>query len=302
MEHDGTSYYLKYKHYSSNVYLTLKDRYTITGKLATSTEEPLDRKPYWIENDIYNNGKLWSDRNRDGKSVSKRKVISTKAAFIYDALYGYTDDYAKKLLEYISDLHQDGYGWYGGRYLESQQPNKSLNIFTNAAVLEALYYKRVGNFYYAKAPKLYDKIRLHHIDHPDAYYIESHPFELRYDAQKLMESLSDEPVVRIVRKEMNFIVRIGVFDTEKEAREYLDNMKINVPGAHIAHSPVHSDNFMLANRFYKYDYHRPYENEIVSMTNKPYALFLPRYRAAHQKKSVKPRKPVQKKKKRTKKK
>ncbi|RUM46294.1 MAG: hypothetical protein DSY46_00195 [Hydrogenimonas sp.] len=295
-------YYLKYKHYSSNIYLTLKDRYTITGKLATSTEEALDRKPRWIENDIYNNGKLWSDRNRDGKSVRKRKLISTKAAFIYDALYGYTDDYAKKLMEHVSDLYKEGYGWYGGRYVELDQPNRSLNIFTNAAVLEALYYKKVGNFYYARSPKLYDKIRLHHVDRADAYYIESYPIELRYDAQKLMESLSDEPVVRIVRKGMDFVVRVGVFDTKEEAEEYLNSLTVNIPGAHITHSAVHSDNFMLANHFYKYEYHRPYENEIIATENRPYALFLPRYQAMMKKKKLVHTKKSSKSKKHTKKK
>jgi hypothetical protein len=215
MEHP---YYLKYKHYSSNIYLTLKDRYEITGKIATSTEEAIDRPPHWIGNYIYNKGKLWSDLNREKKPLKGRNILSTKAAFVYDALYGYQDDYAKLLMEEVSEMYKEGFGWYGGKYTKSDQPNRSLNIATNAAVLESLLYKKTGNFYYTKEEKLFDKIARHHIYVENAFYIESKPIELRYDAQKLMESITDEnEVVRLVRKEMDFVVRIGAFKDQESA-------------------------------------------------------------------------------------
>ncbi|MCH9740167.1 MAG: DUF3131 domain-containing protein, partial [Epsilonproteobacteria bacterium] len=275
-------YYLKYKHYSSNIYLALKDRYMKTNKFATSTEEALDRKPYWIQNTIYNDGKLWDNLNRDRKSQHKRGLISTKAAFIYDALYGYKDDYAKTLIEKVQPLHKKGFGWYGGEFIKSKQTNKSLNIVTNAAVLQALHYKQVGNLYYAKNDKLYDRIKLHHIYKENKYFIESKAIELRYDAQKLMESLAEEEqVVRMERKGEDFVVRAGAFDTKEEALDYLDSLKVNIPRAHVEQGTVDSENFMLATRYFDYNYHRPYDNILISEeSNKPYTTFLKRYKAA----------------------
>ena len=276
MEHP---YYLKYKHYSSNIYLTLKDRLEVTKKFATSTEEALDRKPYFITNNIYNNGKLWSDLDRDKKSQKNKKVLSTKAAFIYQALYGYTDDYAQLLMDEVKTLYKEGYGWYGGKYIKSGQTNKSLNITTNAAVLESLYYRKVGNFYYQHDKQSYDKIRLHKLDVKRAYFIETEPIELRYDAQKLMEEFTDEREIARVERDAdrNFVVRIGNFETQEEAMAYFKGLKVNLHGAKVVNDAIHSDNFMLANRFVKYNYHRPYDNAIFSKENKPFALFLPKY-------------------------
>ncbi|MBU1668118.1 DUF3131 domain-containing protein [bacterium] len=276
MEHP---YYLKYKHYSSNMYLTLKDRLETTEKFATSTEEALDRKPYFISNNIYNNGKLWSDLDKDKQSQKNKKVLSTKAAFIYQALYGYTDDYAGKLMDEVKTLYKEGYGWYGGKYVKSGQTNKSLNIFTNAAVLESLYYRKVGNFYYQYDKDAYEKISLHTLKVKGAYFIETEAIELRYDAQKLMEKFADENEIARVERDAdrNFVVRIGNFETEEEAMAYFKSLKVNLHGAKVVKGSIDSKNFMLANRFVKYDYHQPYKNEVLSKENKPYALFLPKY-------------------------
>ncbi|HIP20825.1 MAG TPA: DUF3131 domain-containing protein [Campylobacterales bacterium] len=274
-------YYLKYKHYSSNIYLALKDRYTITGKFATSTEESLDRKPYWVQNTIYNEGKLWDNLDTKRKPTHKRGLLSTKAAFVYDALYGDKDDYAKTLMREVKSTAKEGYGWYGGIYLKSKYINKSLNIHTNAAVLESLNYKKEGNFYYAKEKKLAEQIALHKIDKVNKFYIESKPIELRYDAQKLMELLADNnEIARVERKGIDFVVRIGQFDTKKEALDFLDTLDVNLPRAHVAQGDVISDNFMLATRYVKYDYHIPYKNILIDKEeNKPYKSFLKRYKA-----------------------
>jgi hypothetical protein len=274
-------YYLKYKHYSSNIYMTLKDRYEITGKIATSTEEAIDSKPHWVSNNIYNNGKLWNDLNRDEKTVKGKNIISTKAAFVYDALYGYKDSFAKVLMEEVAEAYKDGFGWYGGKYSKSGRINKSLNSATNSAVLQALLYKRTGNFYYAKEAKLFDKVARHHFYVPKAYYIESNPIELRYDAQQLMKSIKDEEqIVRVVQqKDYFFVVRIGAFEDHESAETYLSRMDVVVQGAKIKEGIVNSDNFMQANRYYNYDYRYPYKNMIISKENKPYKQFLKRYKA-----------------------
>ena len=271
MEHP---YYLKYKHYSSNLYLALKDRYTHTEKLSTSTEEALDSKPHWIQNALYNKGKLWSDLNRENKSVSKKNILSTKAAFIYDALYGYTDTYAKTLMDKLKETYSKNAGWYGGIYTHSNRPNKSLNILTNAAILESLYYKKVGNFYYAKDEKLYEKIALHIVDIPLAYFVQSAPIELRFDAQKLMESIPNQSqLIRVERKGRDFIVNVGIFKTKEEAQLYAKQLQKLMPKAQVVQGPVNSENFLLANTYYHYDYHIPYANKNIDKENKPYTIY-----------------------------
>ena len=274
-------YYHKYKHYSSNIYLALKDRFTIAKKFATSSEEVLDRKPRWVQNTIYNEGKIWENLNKERKAThGKRGLISTKVAFIYDALYGYTDDYAGALMGEVKTLYREGLGWYGGKYLKSKQTNKSLNIYTNSAVLQALHYKKVGNLYYAKEPKLSNKIALHEIDVKDKFYLESKEIELRYDAMKLMEKFADEnQVTRLIRLETDFVVRVGAFDTKEEAKEYLDNLETRLPGVEIAQGDINSKNFMMSTKYVDYDYQYPYKNKLISKeTNKPYAQFLKRYK------------------------
>ncbi|CAA6816468.1 MAG: Unknown protein [uncultured Sulfurovum sp.] len=284
-------YYLKYKHYSSNLYLALKDRYVQTSKFATSSEESLDRKPYWVQNTIYNEGRLWENLNTKRKAThAKRGLISTKVAFVYDALYGDKDDYAKTLMSEVKDLYKEGFGWYGGKYLKSKQTNKSLNVHTNASVLEALHYKIVGNLYYAKEKNLYEQIKLYHLDEVNKFYIESKAIELRYDAQKIMESLKDEKeIARVERKGRDFVVRIGNFDTKEEVLDYFDTLSVNIPRATIQQGDVNSENFMLSTRYVKYDYHQPYKNILIAKKeNKPYTAFLKRYKS--QKKVAKAKK------------
>ena len=275
-------YYLKYKHYSSNIYMALKSRYDSSKKFATSTEESLDRKPHWVQDTIYNEGKLWETLNKDGKSEHKMATLSTKAAFVYDALYGYKDDYATTLMNEVKELARDGKGWYGGIYLKSKYPNKSLNIMTNSAILEAALYKKIGNFYYAKNKNFYNKIKLHKVNLKDKYYIESAKLDMRHTAEKIIESFTEdeEHIARVVLVGMDFVVRIGAFDTKEEALDYMDKLEINIPRAHIAKGDVNSDNFMLSTHYVNYDYHNPYKNRLIAEElNKPYEAFLKRYRA-----------------------
>ena len=274
-------YYQKYKHYSSNIYLALKSRYTGTNKFATSSEEPLDRKPHWIQNTIYNHGKLWENLDRNGKAEHRKGLLSTKVAFVYEALYGYTDNYAQLLKDNIEeDAKREGFGWYGGRYLKSKYMNKSLNIGTNSAILEALYYKKVGNFYYAKEKESYNRIKLHKVNLKDKYFIESQKLPMRHTAEKLIEKFEDDEneIARVLLSGTDFIVRLGAFDTEEEALDHMDKLKVNIPRAHIVKGDINSDNFMVSTRYVNYDYHRPYENKLMAKeTNKAYKAFLKRY-------------------------
>jgi len=272
-------YYSKYKHYSSNIYLALKSRYTEAAKFATSTEEPLDKNPYWIQNTIYDNGKLWDNLSMDGKSHDDKGILSTKASFVYDALYGYTDSYARRLYKETKPLGKKGAGWYGGLYLKSKYPNKSLSIMTNAAVLEALYYKQVGNFYYARNKALYEKIRLHSVHQTDRYYVESEKIPMRHTAEMIIKKFYNSDVLaRVVMKDMDFVVQLGNFDSKAKASAYMKELKVKLPAPHVMQGDINSDEFMVSTRYVNYDYHRPYENRmIVQKSNPAYAIFYKKY-------------------------
>jgi len=268
-------YYLKYKHYSSNLYLALKERYELTNKLSTSTEEHLDKEPYWIQNTIYNEKRHWSDFSKSGENLPKLKVVSTKASFIYNALYGYIDDYAVTLKEYTKDFYKDKYGWFGGYYSDSNKINKSLNLLTNSAVLESLYYKKIGNFYYNKRDKLMDKIAIHNIDVKDKFSLESKKIELFFYSTELLKKFDKtDKVVRVERKDDDFVVRVGVFNTKQEAVNYISTSEHNITDFKVVNIDINSSNFLISNRYYRYDYRFPYENKVINKDNLDFKEFL----------------------------
>jgi hypothetical protein len=266
-------YYLKYKHYSSNIYLALKDRYTITGKYATSSIEAIDKKPNRIFNDMYNNNRGWSDFDKKGRNNTKRNVLSTKSAFIYDALYGYKDDYAKTLMDKIGILHNSQKGWYGGFYTKKFKKNRSVNSLTNTAVLASLYYKKVGNFYYHGKEALQDRIKLHDFKGKNLYTLESKDdaffYKLKNRFKDLDKNVTD--IVRVVRKGDNFVMHYGVFQTLVEAQNYLESHNYRFRDFNVTATAIVDDkDFLLSNRYYRYDYRLPYKNTMIDMPNQAF--------------------------------
>ncbi len=285
MEHP---YYLKYKHYSSNIYLAQKQRYMITGKITTSSYEHLDQAPFFVANDIYNDGRHWSDFNRKNEPLNDFATYSTKAAFIYDALYGYTDEYGRLLRDSVEDFYYSSEGWYGGYYMDFKRVNKSVNIFTNAAVLESILYKKTGNFYYALDSKLRERIAMHkHLAEKERYSITSPTIKLFGYAKDILKRFRDKELVRIERINGDYVVKIGSFASGDEARAYLADLNITLPEQkfdkrylndeddrtfRVVRGDIDSDDFLWANRYYRYDYRLPYENEIIYDNNLSFEL------------------------------
>ena len=274
MEHP---YYLKYKHYSSNIFMAQKSRYLITGKIATSSHEHLNQDPYWIRNTIYHNKRDWSDFDNANNSRRKFKILSTKASFIYDALYGYDDNYTTVLKSEVQSLNHKDYGWFGGYYLEQKKVNNSFNILTNSAVLESLYYKKIGNFYYSGREKLRDKIAIHHIKIKNGYWIEGKEIELFQRAYEKIRDIQHLKDVRVERKNDNFVIRFGAFGDKKSAEKYMKTFDINSSNFSIEFGDIDSDNFLIANKYYKYDYRTPHENLIISNRDDDFLEFLKTY-------------------------
>ena len=279
-------YYLKYKHYSSNIYLALKDRYVITGKYSTSSKEYIDKKPYTIFSDIYNTRRAWSDFDKKERNVPERNVLSTKSSFIYDALYGYTDDYAKILMRKINTLHSEKKGWYGGFYTRNFKKNRSVDASTNMAVLASLYYKKVGNFYYHQKTSLKDQIKLHDFKGTNLYTLESKDDAFFYKIEDRFKDFDDNvtDIVRIVRKGDNgdnFVMHYGVFQDIQEAESFLSTHTYQFRDFNITHTPFVDDkNFLLSNRYYRYDYRLPYENKMIDEVNEAFEVHYELYQKA----------------------
>jgi len=272
-------YYLKYKHFSSNIYLAQKQRYEITGKITTSSEEHLSQEPYFVSNDIYNNNSHWGDYDEKNRPLLDFSTYSTKVAFIYDALYGYTDSYAKVLQESVASFNSPRVGWYGGYYKDFDRVNTSVSIYTNAAVLESIFFKKVGNFYYHLSPKSQEKIRLHQPIHDsNRYFVVSPPIKLFAYAKMLVKRFEDQPLVRIERRGENYVVAVGSFDTKTQARYLLTQLDTtlhpktfnrtflndtNDTTFRVEQGSIDSADFLWANRYYEYDYRLPYTNRII---------------------------------------
>lgn len=145
-------YFLKYKHYMSNMLHVLEEQYMTSGEFSTSSEETSSRKPGFIYNYIYDKGQRFTTRGKDNKSYPKASTISVKTAYILNSLYDTM--YTNELVATVNTIKNGSDGWYSGIYNKSTKVNKSINITTNAAVLQALFYKRYGNFYdFIEKPK-----------------------------------------------------------------------------------------------------------------------------------------------------
>jgi len=285
MEHP---YYFKYKHYASNLFLAQKHRYTATRKITTSSHEHLDQEPFFVANDVYNNGRHWSDFNRYNEPLQDFSTYSTKAAFIYDALYGHIDEYARLLKQSVKDFYNPKEGWFGGYYHDFQRPNKSLSIMTNAAVLESIYYKQIGNFYYHKSPKARDQIALQKpLLQSNRYTISSPTIKLFAYVHKLLKRFEAKDLVRIEPKGEDYTLRVGSFETLEEAKKYLQTLDTNLSTVQfdkrflndaddrnftIVQTSIDSSQFLWANRYYRYDYRLPYENRLIDDGNLTFGL------------------------------
>ncbi|WP_218776757.1 DUF3131 domain-containing protein [Nostoc sp. T09] len=116
-------------------------RFKRTGILTAVNEDSLDRPPYFLYYSVYANGQPWQATSVREKTYAHLRFISTKAAFSWYALMP-DDPYSKKLRDFVQNLASKNNGYFSGQY-ENQQLgiNSSLDVNTNAAILESLLYQ-----------------------------------------------------------------------------------------------------------------------------------------------------------------
>ena len=128
--------------FAYRIYKVQEKRFKETGIPTAMTEDHIDQPPWFIYNCIFVNGKPWQAITDKGEVRNDLRTLSTKAAFAWYVLY--PNDYTRFLYEKIKDNYNPEKGWYAGIYEKSGRINKSININTNAIVLESIFFKKVG--------------------------------------------------------------------------------------------------------------------------------------------------------------
>ncbi len=127
-----------------NLLRVQEQRFERTKILTAVNEDSLDRPPYFLYYSIYANGQFWNATNSRGKSYPQLRFLSTKAAFAWDALMP-NDSYANTLREAVQNLANQNRGYFSGRYENSRLGvNTSIDVNTNAVILESLLYQSRG--------------------------------------------------------------------------------------------------------------------------------------------------------------
>jgi hypothetical protein len=123
------------------VYRAQEARHGETGILTAVTEDHLDRDPRFIFSSVVADGEPWAVLTDAGEKAEEFRLLSTKAALGWDALYG--TPYTTQLVEAVAGLRTPE-GWLAGTYEATGEPNAVLAANTNAVVLEALHYRAFG--------------------------------------------------------------------------------------------------------------------------------------------------------------
>lgn len=123
------------------IYEIQRQRWEREGMLTAVSEDAVSVEPWFVYNAISANGEDWVCVSVSGKPYPALKSISTKAAVAWWAIED--DPYSYRLFEAVKDLVDPSSGYYAGVF-ESGGTNQSRNLNTNAIVLEAILYRRLG--------------------------------------------------------------------------------------------------------------------------------------------------------------
>jgi hypothetical protein len=127
-----------------NLFKVQAQRYQRTKIVTAVNEDSIDRPPYFLYYSVYANGQPWHAINVQGKAFPHLRFVSTKAAFAWSLLMQ-KDSYAKVLRDTVQNLADPVRGYFSGRYEDSSLgKNISIDVNTNAIILESLLYKARG--------------------------------------------------------------------------------------------------------------------------------------------------------------
>lgn len=130
------------------VYRAQENRFNETGTLTAVTEDHIDREPHFIYSTVYGNGEPWAVLTDTGKDASGFRILSTKAAIGWHALY--QTPYTDRLVAAIADQASPD-GWATGPFEEIDALNTARAANTNGVVLTAMHYRAFGPVLHPRA-------------------------------------------------------------------------------------------------------------------------------------------------------
>jgi hypothetical protein len=111
------------------------------GTLIAVSEDSIDRQPWFLYNSVCFERRPWACVNPAGVAYPELACVSTKTAVAWWAMYD--APYAASVFDAVKTAFDPQRGYWAGVF-NSGGPNRSLNINTNAVILESLLYRRLG--------------------------------------------------------------------------------------------------------------------------------------------------------------
>jgi hypothetical protein len=118
-------------------------RYSRTHTLTAAATTLLDRSPYVVHSSVIAGGEAWATLSDDGKAIPDLRIISTAAAFAFDALFP-DEPYAHELQQAIANSANPTQGYPEGLVEKTGQQNVVYAAETNSLILQSLLYKKTN--------------------------------------------------------------------------------------------------------------------------------------------------------------
>ena len=127
---------------AGNIYQAQAERYRQTQTITARTDHRSAVFPDLIHDSIFASGYSWNTVTTSGQFAPETSLVATKAAFGIWALW--KTDYSDTVLADVEELRDPQRGWFEGRMERTGGYDRTITLATNAMVMEALQYKRVG--------------------------------------------------------------------------------------------------------------------------------------------------------------
>ncbi len=128
--------------FASQVFRAQEQRFVQTGIPTAVSEGHITVAPFFAYSTVWGGGHSWAVLTSDGKRMDSRRVLSTKAAFAWDALFD--TSYSNALVAKVAHLVKPERGWMEGQYERDGTPDTAITANTNAMVLSSIAYRKNG--------------------------------------------------------------------------------------------------------------------------------------------------------------
>lgn len=140
----GGSPWAEYRRLGQLVAQAQYRRFERTRTMTARTHRPLATPPWEVYDSVWVEGYPWNTVDPSGGSTPHFSMVSTAAVFELWAVYPHAA--ATRMLEFACALRDQARGFYAGRLERTGGTDRTLALRTNAAVLQALLYRRRGTF------------------------------------------------------------------------------------------------------------------------------------------------------------